>query len=664
MNRIFIFAILAFLLAQFASSKDYDMQGNLLHAKSNWEVVSLSNESEFSTSYYTDNMSIISANGISGLYYKYPVTGHFNIECEFTNDDNTVLVLFRDDGTGKPDINNYSAIGVETVNDTVFMYATDCQNGESDVLDNTSKVEKGNYRHELSGMEYSISFKKTSKKMRISYDELSGFTHFFYSVEKDFDGVAKEGWMELFPSPPWNTNNNSFFVGIMAKDGTATFKDVKIEETATRDVSDINTGFAVTKRDFVWSGANGDAYVVTFGEEFEHQNRDYKFIFWDKMNDIPAWHMDNQLLFSYEFCETWDGGYPGCYEPMSDRFLAYSKVNVLEDNEVRKVISWNYQLRNPDYHYPYDWKGGERPKAQERYYIYPDGYIVRDIRFFQKLDTEFRNWNEVTEFIAISGTQSFVKDHVKYPVLTISDTRENKEQFLFTNKRSPEPFNSDDWDAYVISVHLKNHPDIFESFIQEPVEGKQLHFEVSWHNTDYKFAHWPVNKIHYTSSFLTELPWEGVVTHSSFAGGGSRLNQEWTKNYQIDKEGRRYRQWQALLGIASNDLLADEVTTSWGDIAEISHISIGDEFVEYSRIERAYIFNVKGDRHISFELSPKTTLINPVFKIHNFEGNLESMNLTIDGKKVHFRKAKVEQDILIWCESKISNTALVEINTL
>ena len=37
------------------------------------------------------------------------------------------------------------------------------------------------------------------------------------------------------------------------------------------------------------------------------------------MNYIPAWHINNQLLYTYEFVETGLAGSNVCYEPMSDR---------------------------------------------------------------------------------------------------------------------------------------------------------------------------------------------------------------------------------------------------------------------------------------------------------------------------------------------------------
>ncbi|MDA0326699.1 MAG: hypothetical protein O3C47_05920 [Bacteroidetes bacterium] len=631
---------------------------------SDWKSISLQKNINTNAIFNENQIRITSPEGMSGVYYKYPITRHFEVECGFEQDDNTILALFHDDGAGKPDINNFSAIGVENIDDTIYVYAIDCQNGIDNVFDNTSKVDKENYRHKLSGKEYSIPFDKTSKKFRLSYDELSSFTHFFYSVQKEFEGEIKDSWMELFPSPPWNTDNQKFYVGLLSKNGTATFKDVKMERTALEDESDIKTGFAVTKRNFVWSGNRGDAYVVTFGDEFAHCSKDYKFVFWEKMNDIPAWYLDNQLLFSYEFCETWEGGYPGCYEPMSDRFLAFSKVKILEDNDVRKVISWNYQLRNPDYHYPYDWMGGETPKAEELYYIYPDGYIVREIKFFQKLDTEFRNWNEVTEFILIAGTQTYPSDHVKYPALTISNMGSVSKQFLFDKKQHPQSFNSDDWDAYVISAHFLNHPDVFGSFIQEHQKGKELLFEVSWHTTNYKFAHWPVNRIHYKSDFSTQLPWKGVVSHTSLVGGGSRSNKEWSENYQTDDDGRKFRQWQALLGIVNNDVTADEMTNSWGNVATIDNVSSDDEFVTYQKAERTYIFKDNGDNQLSFELLPEKNLINPVIKIEDFKGQSDNINVFINGDKVHFKTVKLASStLLIWCEASLLSLTQITINS-
>ncbi len=71
---------------------------------------------------------------------------------------------------------------------------------------------------------------------------------------------------------------------------------------------------------------SGDATVISFNRNIArllHKNR--QFVFWSEANFVPAWHMNNELLYCYEFAETWSDLSKGCFEPMSDRLLAHAK---------------------------------------------------------------------------------------------------------------------------------------------------------------------------------------------------------------------------------------------------------------------------------------------------------------------------------------------------
>ncbi|MBN1480845.1 hypothetical protein JXA70_11270 [candidate division KSB1 bacterium] len=59
--------------------------------------------------------------------------------------------------------------------------------------------------------------------------------------------------------------------------------------------------------------------------------------------------------------------------------------------------------------------GRDVPEVEERYTIYRDGTVLRHIKYFPKLDALFRNWHELTELIAVAGTQSNPEDHLRFP---------------------------------------------------------------------------------------------------------------------------------------------------------------------------------------------------------------------------------------------------------
>ena len=118
----------------------------------------------------------------------------------------------------------------------------------------------------------------------------------------------------------------------------------------TGDPDDRTTGFAITRREYNWSGCFGEALVVSFGEEFAFRQRDCKLVFWSEANYVPAWHLSNQLLQCYEFAETWGGGSVGCMEPMSDRLRRWASVEVVStpaSRIVARVLSPSCTSRRP-----------------------------------------------------------------------------------------------------------------------------------------------------------------------------------------------------------------------------------------------------------------------------------------------------------------------------
>lgn len=71
-------------------------------------------------------------------------------------------------------------------------------------------------------------------------------------------GKKVKGWIELAPLPD----------PVADGEATATPHTVTSTKIPTKDRDDRATGFEVTKRPFHWSGAFGEALVVTFDDAF------------------------------------------------------------------------------------------------------------------------------------------------------------------------------------------------------------------------------------------------------------------------------------------------------------------------------------------------------------------------------------------------------------
>ena len=524
-----------------------------------WQTITLSGSGKANTN--DSFLNISASEGSSfGVYNKTTLSGHFDVQIDFKNDNNVSLALFNVDASGNADVNNYTMIRVDDKNGKVIVSVQDKQNGVTNVLDNTNKTDKNfRYKNIVDGQSYSVPFVGTAKRLRILRHENENFFHFYYYVSKSVKGKTVSGWTELAPSKEWLQLSGNFYMGLIANNGSANFDNAKAYTRNMDDISDENTGFKATRRQYAWSGYYGDAIVVSFDKEQAPLTQGTrKFVFWAENNYIPAWHLDDSLQFTMEFVETWGGGSDACHEPMSDRLLRFSSVKILEDNSIRKVIHWHYVLHDPDYKIPDDAIGSQLPEVDEYYYIYSDGTIIRKIQYRPKLDTEFRKWHELTEFIVIAGKNTNPSGHMSNPCLTIWPICGNKESYY---PSGGSDYDHSKNDATILAAHFKNHPDVFEVFNDNPTvpstyAGNAINIYKTWHNINYAMSHWPVNKEQYhTDAFKSSTTWDEQIKHSSIVGAGIYGGTDWNDNYKTDENGRKYREWYSFISLSEKGRL-------------------------------------------------------------------------------------------------------------
>jgi hypothetical protein len=202
--------------------------------------------------------------GLYGVYHSQPVSGHFYVMAEHVSDDNVALVLFQNKG-GQPDPENYTLLRVETLEGTVQVAVNDRQDGTQNVLDRTKSMipsteghPEDGYVHVLTGNQISLPFRETDKRLKIFRHHGSDYFQFYYGVRETFHGSQGADWMELRPTPNWS-KADSFFVGLVSTGGVAEFTKIRICPVPISDRDDRETGFALTQRDYNWSGYSGPA---------------------------------------------------------------------------------------------------------------------------------------------------------------------------------------------------------------------------------------------------------------------------------------------------------------------------------------------------------------------------------------------------------------------
>ncbi len=627
------------------------------------------------------------SDGYFGTLYNKAITGHFIVDLDFDTDENIGLALIHSKN-GKPDPENYTLLTVDQVDNLVVVEVKDRQKGVDNVLDHTGKtnfdrkhrfeegINLGNdlYQHILTGDQYSVPFTGTNGKIRIFREVNGGMLHYYYQVKKTYNGQDYVDWMELRPSPDWSNSDTEFFVGIVAlHEGDVEVKSVSAISKPTRDIDDRNTGFEVTQREYNWSGFIGEGYVVSFDETFDYHKEDMKFVFWTEMNYIPAWHLNNQLLYTYEFVETWDDNVAGCHEPMSDRIRQWTWVKVLEDNPVRKVLQWHYVLSNPDYDVPAEGRGKQLPEVDEFWTFYPDGSGIRHVRYTPKLDTDFRAPHELSEMISVAGSKSHSEDFYDAPALSILNMEGNLKQ-AHPGPKFDYYSEIDDWSQQIIAVHFKEGPDVFSAWsvdetIPETYAGYRIRYENAWQNPGGKIVHWPVNKRPYTSAFAAGGTWKSEVSHACLLSLGVRDGIEWTDHYQVDDRGRKYREWASLVGLneKGNPDRMRRKTASWlynGSVqSEKEHL----KFVKKDFQRNALVFEVFSNsdeyRFAIGEDQNADVIINPVFKLDNW-GADPDISVLVNDRPIpenSVRSAIESNNLLVWVDLELTTNSEVTI---
>lgn len=633
-------------------------------------------------------LKIKGTDSLFGIYNDRAVKGHFIVDLEFVDDRNVGLALIRSN-EGKPDLKNFTMLCVDNEDGFSVVYVRDRQNGINNVLDFTGKTnfesdiddEKKElnigpdlYKHVLSGKQYSVPFSQTNKKIRIFREDNAGFFHYYYQVSKEYNGKKFIDWMELRPSPDWSKPGSEFFIAVLSlHKGETALKAVEARQKPTGDKSDLSTGFKVTQREYNWSGFMGDAYVVSFDNSFPFHDRDIKFVFWTEMNYIPAWHLNNQLLYTYEFVETWDEDVPGCHEPMSDRLRQWTRVKVLEDNAVRKVLQWHYVLANPNYQVPAEGEGEQLPEVDEFWTIYPDGTGTRRIEYRPKLDCDFRAPHELGELISIAGSKANSEDFYASPALTMMNLNGQSMQ-AHPGPKFDYYSAIDSWKQQILNVHFKKEPDVYCVWSDDPAfpetySGYPIRFENAWQNPHGKIVHWPVNKRPYTSAYAAGGTWKGEVSHACLLSWGVRDGIDWTDHFKEDLTGRKYREWVSLIGLNHPDDTTEVLNRSrtWIYKGEVDVRGRGISFLGKDVKENLFVFDVRPDcRQFSIRFIPEkqnARVINPVLKIKNWVvGN--QLKVGVDGEipaGTRYRTTLIGTDLLIWLKARLGPAIVISL---
>ena len=624
--------------------------------------------------------------GWYGLYNTKSLSGNFYAEAEFAEDDLIGLALVAEKN-GHPDTSNFTMLAISKHDGITFVNQYDQQNGIRNVHDPKKIIDPSRYEARLDSMTFSVPYRSTNKKIRILHESLSNTFHFYYGTKLTKWGITSDDWMEVAPQYSWLVPEKKYFIALVARASTdsndieAVFKSIKVVQTPTDDQDDSHTGFKAVRRNFSWSGFDGDATVVTFGNEFRY-DKNIKFILWDRANNAPAWRLTNQFMLNFEFFESGDSLYPGCHEAMSDRQRHGQSVTIIENNDVRKIIHWHGIPLNPNYDFTGEHlKGKQYPYFDEYWTFYPDGTGTRQLIDMPNLDVSHRRvWGpEIIELMPIGGSLVEAGDICNSPALSVFTMKDSVKSYF------PEPTNhtyskdSWGWNQIAYESHFKNNlPDFYIVYSQDEAypelwSGIKIETQIDWHNTTWNFSHWPVGREPYgqnaqewgktSRSYASN---KNEVTHTSLVSAGFyRVGLDFNDHYQVDSAGRKFRSHVMLVGISkpyNYEEIRDQIGT-WLDPGRITMLDNNCEFVKIDRIYRSIIFKSKGKKQeCKFSIIPTGTVINPAITIENWKGN-DRLEVLLNGSKASFRAVKEGSSLLVWVQKTLNQETKISIQS-
>ena len=138
-------------------------------------------------------------------------------------------------------------------------------------------------------------------------------------------------------------------------------------------------------------------------------------------------------------------------------------------------------------------------------------------------------------------------------------------------------------------------------------------------------------------------------------------NIGWPNHYRIDKrDGRKYRQWLALVGLAPRGKNITDITKTaqaWLYPGTVHMIGSNVDFIEYDLSLKQHIFHRNAGDLCRFRITPGkkgTSIVNPVFCFRNWKAG--SVEITINETRlvqgVDFEFAQVDNDILVWVKTE------------
>lgn len=454
-----------------------------------------------------------------------------------------------------------------------------------------------------------------------------------------------------------------------------------LQPAGMRSTGTTHSGIRAYVGDLTYSGTTAPALVVELGLP-------WRFVSWADAQYVPCWDIDG-LWYTSEWLETLGTKSAYDFEPISDKKLRYTHVELAEVGPARAVVHWRYTLcdtKERIFH------GNTR--GEEFHTIYPDGFTVRKLVAYpgtgEPVEGQPVMW-EVGEILLVHPQGSRVEDNLGREILDISNIAGDTYRHRFdpgmvtfsgiaqikSNVLCRAHPASRNWSEFIWLVHLKNRPspfvivpnrqDLFPHLPCAVCGGDHPHTMlwqslVTWKN-------WPQWKEEYeigVGATEADLKTRSLTTCVVSIQGWNHPTARYNDNSSIPFDPKwsppPSTTWLMFQGVNPGDAnYPRQLAASWLHPAEVK--TAAGRYLGYEPAERAYRFE-SVDHRVDFELRPAadSPQVNPVVIVENWAfGN---PRVTVDQREPAPQDCAVSwagTRLIVWLRCEVEKSARITI---
>ena len=392
-----------------------------------------------------------------------------------------------------------------------------------------------------------------------------------------------------------------------------------------------------------------------------------RFVFWRGSSYIPFWAGKHNTGMSYEWAETLPppDGFVDCVEPLMDKELRYSRVEIVESTPARVHVRWRYQSN--DFAYKV-W--GDMPV--EDYYFYPDGFGTRVLNLKSAPGAVY----EVQEFIILTPPSAFpfkVLDPKIADILFI-DGQKREMTFPSAGEKTTagslgRPGVGDPRDVpavYRVRLH-KDEPATAISFT--PINTLMPKLFGPFYDRGemvtpfYWGSHWPLARGNLTGMAIDDRIYLSPSHNSIMTWGMNNHTPAFSSTLQThDTLGRAktmtLQRWYWLIGLTE---ASDQRLLEWAhSFRNPPSLELQGARLDLDSVlpERRALQLIVENPRVKIKLKPPIRVVNPVFELVRAPKNLASVAL---GDRILKPKEYAWDGKTLWIEANIDDPMTLQL---